>query len=792
VVNRQMSQDSARSGPRSDRDSILTEAAALNSSHWGVFEPVVRDGQVIDVRPFGCDPDPSPIIGSIPDGVRHKSRVARPFVRIGWLERGPGHANSGRGGDEYVPVSWEKALDLVAGELARVIRDYGNAAVFGGSYGWSSAGRFHHAQSQLKRFLATVGGFVNSADTYSNAAATLLVRRVLGNNQAIDGPLTSWRSVVENAELIVMFGGIPTRNTQITVGGMGEHTSRRWLHEAKAAGIVFCNISPMRDDVSAALGAEWLAPRPGSDTAFILAMTHTLIIENLHDQAFLARHCVGFERYRDYLLGVEDGTAKDADWAAPLCEISADCIRALARRMARSRTYLTMNWSLQRSDHGEQPFWAVIALAAVLGQIGLPGRGFGFGLGSMEGLAGQRQKMPRPTLPIGRNPVGAYIPVARIADMLLRPGESFQYNGHNLKYPHVRLVYWCGGNPFHHHQDLNRLVEAFRRPETIIVHEPWWTATARHADIVLPSTITLERNDIAATSLDRFVIAMKQAVAPFAEARNDFDIFADLARRCGTADAFTEGRSEMEFLRAMYEKARDRAAAFMLFWPSFDDFWAAGYFEVPEAPRPYVLYEDFRRDPVGHRLNTPSGRIEIYSETIAGFAYRDCPGHPTWFEPEEWLGAAKAKTYPLHLLSTQPSTRLHGQLDMGRLSQASKIAGREPIRINRDDAARRGIADGDVVRIFNDRGAILAGAVLTDELRLGVIHISTGAWYDPVERGRIGSLDKHGNPNLLTLDRGTSSLAQGSIAQTALVEVEKYANEPPPVTAFDPPIAPRP
>lgn len=186
--------------------------------------------------------------------------------------------------------------------------------------------------------------------------------------------------------------------------------------------------------------------------------------------------------------------------------------------------------------------------------------------------------------------------------------------------------------------------------------------------------------------------------------------------------------------------------------------------------------------------DTPSGRIEIFFETIAGFSYDDCLGHPAWFEPAEWLGSDKAQRYPLHLLTTQLSTRLHAQMDMGCVSQASKVAGREPIRINLADAAARGICNGDVVRVFNDRGAILAGAVVTEALRSGVVQISTGAWYDPEHPGVAGSLEKHGNPNVLTLDKGTSRLAQGPSAQSALVEVEKYAGLSPAVSAFDPPL----
>jgi biotin/methionine sulfoxide reductase len=768
--------------------NLSVQPPALNSSHWGAFEAVVVEGRLTEARGFSKDPDPSPILRSIPDALNHRSRVARPAVRAGWLENGPGGGRERRGGDRYVEVTWERALDLIADEIRRVIRERGNQAIFAGSYGWGSAGRFHHARTHLQRFLGGIGGFTGTRDTYSNAAGAVLVKNVLGNLQAMNGPGTSWQSIAEHADLVVMFGGVPIRNTQVTPGGMGEHRTRGWLEKAKAAGVEFCNISPMRDDAASFLDAEWIAPRPHSDTALMLALAHTLVVEGLHDADFLARYCAGFSGFRDYLMGAEDGVAKSAKWAAGLSEIPAGKIRELARRMAASRTFVNVNWSLQRSDHGEQPIWSAIALAAVLGQIGLPGGGIGFGYGSMEGLAGLQQDAPLPTLPPGRNPVHSFIPVARIADLLLNPGQPFQYNGQDLVYPDTDLVYWCGGNPFHHHQDLNRLIRAWRQPATIVVHDPWWTATARHADIVLPTTTTLERDDIGASARDRFIIAMKHAIAPVGEARDDFEIFGDLAERFGTRDLFAEGRSTIEWLRHMYDSARERAIKHGMEWPGFDEFWRRGYVEVPEGSAPHVIFDEFRADPNRNPLPTPSGRIEIFSERIAGYNYADCPGHPTWFEPAEWLGSAAARKFPLHLLTTQPQTRLHGQMDMGRISQQSKVAGREPMRVNRSDADARGIRDGDIVRVFNDRGAILAGAVVTDDIRPGVIQISTGAWYDPLEPGAIGSLDKHGNPNVLTLDKGTSRLAQGPSAQTTLVQVEKFAGDPPPVTAFDPPV----
>ena len=680
----------------------------------------------------------------------------------------------------------------VAGELKRVIREHGNRAIFGGSYGWATAGRFHHAQYQLRRFLATIGGFTNSRETYSNAAGAVLVRNVLGSLHALNGPGTSWQSIAEHTKLVVMFGGLPIRNTQVTPGGAVEHRTREWLQRMKAAGVKFCNISPMRDDAAAFLDAQWLAPRPHSDTAIMLALAHTLVAEKLHDADFLARYCVGFERFRDYLMGRDDGVArgvvKDADWAARSSEIPADTIRGLARRMAAARSFITVNWSLQRADHGEQPFWAAITLAAMLGQIGLPGGGFGFGYGSMEGIAGLRQDAPTPSLPMGHNEVRDFIPVARIADLLLNPGATFQYDGQDLQYPDIRLVYWSGGNPFHHHQDLNRLIRAWRRPDTVIVNEAFWTATARHSDIVLPATTNLERNDLGAASRDRFIIAMKQAIAPVSQARNDFDTFSDLAERFELCDLFSEMRSEIEWVRHLYDTASEQATKNGRPWIDFEEFWERGYFEMPAAPKPIVLFDKFRANPNRNKLATSSGRIEIFSEKIAGFGYDDCLGLPAWFEPAEWLGSPIAKEFPLHLLTTQPSTRLHGQMDMGRVSQQTKIAGREPIRINRDDAASRGISNGDIVRVFNNRGAILAGAALSDEIRPGVVQMSTGAWYDPEHPGIIGSLDKHGNPNVLTLDKGTSCLSQGPSAQTTLVEIEKFIGDAPPISAFDPPL----
>ena len=765
----------------------MTVATFHNHSHWGAFTAEVEDGRVTGVRPFARDPDPSAMIEAIPEALYAANRIAQPMVREGWLRDGPAAGGAGRGAEPFVPVGWDLALDLVAGELARVKENHGNQAIFGGSQGWSSAGCFHHARTQLRRFLFAFGGCVDQVTNYSFGAAMAFLPHIVGSIGPVIGPLTSWPVIARNTKLMVMFGGANLKNGQVAPGGQGVHSYAGNMREAAAAGVRFVNISPMRDDGPEFLDPQWIPIRPNTDTAMMLALAHTLVAEGLEDAEFVARYCTGFERVKPYLMGESDGRPKDADWAEAITGVDAATIRDLARRMATTRTMLTAAWSLQRADHGEQTYWALILLAALLGQIGLPGGGFGFGYGSLGGLGDPPNAIPVPAMPIGRNPLDLAIPAARITDLLLDPGGVMDFNGATIDLPHIRLIYWAGGNPFHHHQDLNRLIGAWQRPETVIVHEAWWTATARHADIVLPATTTLERNDIGAGSRNGFVFAMQKAVEPVGGARNDFDILADLAARLGFRDAYTEGRDEQAWIRHIYDRCRDRAGSNRVAMPAFEQFWDEGHFELPPQEEDFYLFRDFRADPGSHPLATPSGRIELYSERIAALDYDDCPPHPSWIEPAEWLGADKAKEFPLHLVSSQPGSRLHSQMDGAHVSRATKVAGREPVRIHPDDAAARGIGDGDVVRVFNDRGACLAGAVVSAEVSPGVVRLSNGAWYDPAEPGTPGALEIHGNANTLTLDKGTSKLGQGPSALTALVEIERFGETPPPVKAFSPP-----
>ena len=436
--------------------------------------------------------------------------------------------------------------------------------------------------------------------------------------------------------------------------------------------------------------------------------------------------------------------------------------------MAAHRTLITVAWSLQRADNGEQPYWMAATLAAMLGQIGLPGGGIGYDYGAIGGIGVYIKRLGGITFPQGENPVKEFIPVARIADMLLNKGADYDFNGQRRRYPDIRLVYWCGGNPFHHHQDLNRLKEAFRQPETIIVHEPWWTASAKHADIVFPATTPYEREDIGRAQGDAYLFHMPRMIAPVHESRDDYEIFSGLAERLGVGEVFTEGRDSSGWQQHLYEKFEREARDLGVDVPTLDELKETNWVELPIAGPEFseTPFAGFRSDPERFPLGTPSGRIEIYSPTIASFNYSEDPGHPVWRPPEEWLGSDQARQFPLHLVSPQPGDKLHSQLECAIADRPGERPAQ--ISIHPADAAGRKIETGALVKVFNARGACLARAVLTESVRDGVVALPTGAWFSPGSDG----IDSQGNPNVLTRDRGTSRIGQGSSAHSTLVDVD--------------------
>ena len=757
--------------------------SALTSSHWGAGVVETDGERITAVHPYPADPAPNRINENIPGALYSESRIRRPAVRASWLEHGPEKKSGTRGKDPFVEVSWEQALDLIADEVARVRDTHGNGSIFAGSYGWSSAGRVHHAQSLLKRFLNTQGGFVRSEGNYSYNAALVLMPYISGPYRLSIIDSTRWSVVQKHSDLVVAFGGLAERNTAVCDGGVTFHRFPNAVKACADAGVKFINVSPLRTDMNADVQSEWLAPQPGSDTAVMMGLAYVLLDEGLHDLEFLARYTVGFDRVAAYLRGQgEDQTPKTPEWAQAQSGISAERIVNLAREMAAKRTMITLAAGLQRADFGEQPLWMCVTLSAMLGQIGLPGGGYIIGA-AVNGNIGTKERLfGTGTMRQLNNPVTDFLPVAMISEMLLHPGEEYVYDGAKMRFPDARMVWWAGGNPFHHHQDLARLHAAFQTPETVIVNEISWTAAARHADIVLPVAAAQERLDFGAGKSDDTLVPMAAHAKPPFEARLEYEIYADLAERLGNRQAFTEGKTSEQWVESLWEVTREFSKRAGIELPDFETFMAGDAIAVPDPSPEQVYLAEFRQDPDAHPLPTPSGKLELFSETIAGFKLTDCPGQATWFPPRD----DPAEHGPLFLISGQPKTRLHSQLDDGSYSRSYKIKDREPVLIHPVDAAQRGITDGDVVELHNGRGRCLAGAVVTDDVRQGCLFLWTGAWYDP-DFSQSPPLDRHGNPNSLTHDRRTSSLSQSPASHSVRLEVRKWTGAVPPVLAFSPP-----
>ena len=738
------------------------------STHWGTYEISNSNDNNIKLRKWSLDPQPSKFGFGFVEAATSDLRVSQPHVRKNWLEDRNNNKNL-RGLDEFIPISWDEAIALTAEELTNIKKNFGNKSIFAGSYGWASAGRFHHAKSQINRFFNLFGGCASSIQSYSYAAAQTLLPHIVGVDlYSFLDEHNTWNTLEKECELILMFGGMPLKNAQVSAGGVGKHSTELALKRCIKSGVKFVNISPNRNDSAPFLKAMQIPILPNTDTALMLSLAYILIKKNNYNKKFIEKYTSGFDEFKSYVLGKENNKPCTPEWASEITSIPVDTITWLAEEVSKKKTMISTSWSLQRASAGEQPLWMAITLASMLGYIGTGGGGVGFGYSSVNSTGDVFKKIPWTSLPQGTNSVKDFIPVARITDMLEKPNKFFQYNGKKFKYPEVQLIYWAGGNPFHHHQDLNRLVKAWQKPKTIIVNEIWWNAQARHADIILPANTALERNDIMLNPRDPAIIANKMAMPSFGESKTDYDIFTNLAKVLGFEKDFTDNKSELDWLRYLWDESKKVSEKTHLKLPNFDQFWKEGFYQVQIKKHKKIMFKEFRDNPTKSPLKTPSGKIEITSNTIKNFNLNDCKGYPTWIEPYEWLG--NINDYPLHLISNQPEYRLHGQLDNAKLSLKNKIKNREPVIINTKDAKKRDIKNNDIVLIFNQRGKVLAGARLSTKIMQGVLILPTGAWFDPDYKINT---ELHGNPNVLTKDIGTSKLSQGPSSHTCLVELRK-------------------
>ncbi|MGP3593752.1 molybdopterin guanine dinucleotide-containing S/N-oxide reductase [Vagococcus sp. WN89Y] len=764
----------------------------LTAAHWGPILVETDGEKVLSSRGALPTGHLNSLQTVVQDQVHSATRVRYPMVRKGFLAS-PENPQGIRGQDEFVRVSWDEALTLVHSQHKRIRESYGPASIFAGSYGWRSNGVLHKAATLLQRYMSLAGGYTGHLGDYSTGAAQAIMPHVVGGNEVYQQQ-TSWPLILEHSEVVVLWSANPLNTLKIAWNASDEQ-GIAWFDALRKSGKRLICIDPMRSETVDFFGdsMEWIAPHMGTDVALMLGIAHTLVENNWQDEDFLKRCTVGYPAFAAYLSGERDGVAKSAEWAAAICGINADKIRELAELFHKNTTMLMAGWGMQRQQYGEQKHWMLVTLAAMLGQIGTPGGGFGLSYHFANGGNPTRRAAVlasmQGTVKEGVDAVDK-IPVARIVEALENPGAPYQHNGMDRHFPDIRFVWWAGGANFTHHQDTNRLIRAWQKPELVVVSECFWTAAAKHADIVLPATTSFERNDLTMTGdySNQHLVPMKRVVAPQYEARDDFEVFAELSERweAGGRARFTEGKNDLQWLETFYAIAAQRGASQQVTLPPFAQFWQANQLiEMPESEQNarFVRYSDFRRDPQAHPLKTPSGKIEIFSERIASFGYADCPPHPMWLEPDEWHGNAAPQQ--LQVLSAHPAHRLHSQLNYSRLREQYAVAGREPVTLNVKDAQARGIAPGDVVRVWNERGQVLAGAVVTEGIKQGVICIHEGAWpdLDP----NAGGICKNGAVNVLTKDLPSSRLGNGCAGNTALAWVEKYHGPALKLTAFDPP-----
>ncbi|MEZ9397010.1 molybdopterin guanine dinucleotide-containing S/N-oxide reductase [Vibrio splendidus] len=788
--------------PMSVASSNTRGKGVLTAGRMGPMLCEVKDGKLVSTT----NAVPQTVFNSLqttgPDQVHTKARIKSPMVRKSYLDN-PLAPKAARGSDEFVRVSWEEAYKLIHEQHMRIRENNTPDAIFAGSYGWRSSGVLHKAQTLLQRYMGMAGGYSGHMGDYSTGAAQVIMPHVVGSIEVYEQQ-TTHPMVLEHSDVVVLWGLNPMNTLKIAWSST-DCSGLEFFHQLKKSGKTVIAIDPMRSETIEFFGdnAEWIAPHPMTDVAMLMGIAHTLVIKGKHDRTFIDKYTTGYDVFEDYLMGKEDGVVKDAKWASSVCGVPVKQLELLADIFSSNRTILMAGWGIQRQQFGEQRHWMLVTLAAMLGQIGLPGGGFGFSYHYSNGGNPSRDAGVLPAMSAslgavagsderGWSATGKVInsfPVARIVEALENPGKAYKHNGHDRVFPDIKMIWWAGGGNFTHHQDTNRLIKAWQKPELVVISEIYWTAAAKHADIVLPITTSFERNDLTMTGdySNQHLVPMKKAVEPQGEARNDFDVFADMAELLapGGHEVYTEGKTEMEWLYQFYKAAQQGGRAARVAMPNFSKFWEDNQLiemKWNDKNAKFVRYADFRENPIMNPLGTPSGKIEIFSRTIEGYKLDDCPPHPTWMEPTEYTG--NAKDGELQLMTAHAAHRLHSQFNYAKIREEYAIADREPISIHPEDAKARGIKTGDLVRAYNGRGQVLVGALVTDGIKQGSVCIHEGGWPD---LDKDTGLCKNGGCNVLTLDIPTSRLANGCAANSALVKIEKYTGPVLELTAFDPP-----
>ncbi|WP_155003980.1 DmsA/YnfE/YnfF family dimethyl sulfoxide reductase [Klebsiella grimontii] len=738
-------------------ERIVWGACSVNCGSRCALRSHVRDDEVVWVETDNTGTDSygdhqvrACLRGrSIRRRINHPDRLNYPMKRVG--KRGEG---------KFERISWDEALDAIAASLKNVVAKYGNEAVYinysSGIVGGNITRSSPYA-SLVARLMNCYGGFLSHYGTYSTAQISCAMPYTYGSN---DGNSTS---DIENSKLVVMFGNNPAE-TRMSGGGISYY-----LEQA-------------RED-------EWIPIRPGTDAALVAGIAWVLIDENLVDQPFLDTYCVGYDEktlpegapanghYKAYILGQgDDATAKTPQWASRITGIPADRIIKLAREIGAAKpAYICQGWGPQRQANGELTSRAIAMLPILTGNVGING-----------GNSGARESTYTITIermPLPENPVKTQISCFSWTDAIDRGAEMTATRDgvrgkEKLDVPIKFIWNYAGNTIINQHSDINKthdILQDESKCETIVVIDNFMTSSAKYADILLPDLMTVEQEDIIpndyAGNMGYLIFIQPVTSAKF-ERKPIYWILSEVAKRLGDDihQKFTEGRTQEQWLQHLYAKmlAKDPAL------PSYDELKKMGIYKRKDPNGHFVAYRDFRKDPVANPLKTPSGKIEIYSSRLADIAGKwqlekdetisPLPVYASTFEG--WDDPLREK-FPLQMFGFHYKARTHSSYGNIDVLQA---ACRQEVWLNPLDAEKRGIKNGDMVRVFNARGELRIPAKVTPRIMPGVSAMGQGAWHDANMNG--DRIDRGSCINTLTTHR-PSPLAKGNPQHTNLVEIEK-------------------
>ena len=701
----------------------------------------VRGGKITAIE---TDDGEEPQLRACLRGRAYRQRVYAPD-RLKYPMKRTGARGEGR----FEKISWNEALDTVARELIRVKNTYGNASIL--LLGGSGSQAALHGVVAVEQLLAKFGGYTRTWSTPSFEGA-------LFASMATYGTMTtgSAREDLLNSHMIIMWGWNPAvaiwdTNTALT------------LAKAKEKGIKVVSIDPRLTESTAVFATEWIPIRPGTDSAMLLAMAYVLIKHGLQDQKFLDNYTVGFDEFRGYVIGMEDGIPKTPIWAEKITGVPRATIERLAVEYATAKpAALIPGWGPARGAMGEQFSRAANTLIAMTGNVGKEG---GYAGGFMRAFHSREMGMPRGVhnpveqgTPPRRNslyklrgaasPTNARIHGVKVYDAILR--------GRTGDYPcDPKLAYIVACNFLNSYPNVNKGITAFKSLEFIIIHEQRMTPTAKFADILLPVNTFMEREDVISPWLGSpYYLYMNRAIDPMYESKSDRDICAELAPRLGITD-YREGRTDQEWLKIVAERTGDI--------PNFTDFKEKGVVKLKEG-RPFVAFRGQIENPIDYPFLTLSGKIEIYCEHLAEMDDARIPPIAKYLPTPEGYDDPLSEKYPLQLLTTHHKPATHGTME--KIPWLDEVEPRR-VWINSRDAEARGISDSDEVLIFNDRGRVLIQAKVTERIMPGVVSIGHGGWFDIDEQG----IDRGGCANTLTPSEHSPGGAWAT--NTALVEVRK-------------------